>query len=154
DELARRTQPMVEAHGLTLERSVDAARDAVVVADPERLTQLLLVLIDNAVAHSPDGGAIHLGVEREGPKSIAVSVTDDGPGVPAELRSTIFEPFARSRGGRRSEGSGLGLAIARQLAVRQGATLELATSGGDPGGQGSGACFVLRMPLVAQDEAT
>jgi signal transduction histidine kinase len=154
EELARRTQPMVEAHGLTLECSVDAARDAVVVADADRLTQLLLVLIDNAIAHSPDSGAIHLDVVRDGPRSVAISVTDDGPGVPVELRETIFEPFARARGGRRSEGSGLGLAIARQLAVRQGGTLELAPADGRPARQGSGACFVLRMPLVAQDEAT
>jgi signal transduction histidine kinase len=126
----------------------------VVVADPERLTQLLLVLIDNAIAHSPDGGAIHLDVVRDSPKGVAISVIDEGPGVPVELRDTIFEPFARSRGGRRPEGSGLGLAIARQLAVRQGATLELAPTDGHPTHQGSGACFVLRMPLVAPDEAT
>ncbi|MFN8519898.1 MAG: HAMP domain-containing sensor histidine kinase [Chloroflexota bacterium] len=147
DETVRRVEPMVRGRGLRLSTDVDAVRGSVVVADPDRLTQLLLVLVDNAVAHSPGGGTIHVAALREGSRGV-VSVTDDGPGIPENLRETIFEPFMRTPGARRSEGSGLGLAIARQLATRQGATLEVANPAQRPTSWGSGACFVLRLPIV------
>jgi signal transduction histidine kinase len=147
DATARRIEPMVEARGLRLATDLDAVRGSTVMVDPDRLTQLLLVLVDNAVAHSPHGGTVHLAAVRDGSRAV-VSVTDEGPGVPAAQRETIFEPFTRTPGARRTEGSGLGLAIARQLATRQGATLEVADAAARPDGRATGACFVLRLPVV------
>lgn len=147
-ETMRRIEPMVRTHGLRLTNEIDRVHGAVVDADPDRLTQLLLVLIDNAVAHSPPGGAIHLAAAHDGTGAVAISVTDQGPGIPEGLREAIFEPFARPRGSRRTQGSGLGLAIARQLATRQGGALGVADTAKHPDAWGSGACFVLRLPLV------
>lgn len=151
DETARRIDPMIAAAGLTLSTETEALAEAVALVDPDRLTQLLLVLVDNAVAHSPAGGRIHLAATREGARTVAITVTDQGPGVPDELRERIFEPFARTPGARRVQGSGLGLAIARQLAMRQGATLAVADAAHRPQGWGTGACFVLRLPLTPSD---
>ncbi len=150
DETARRIDPMIAAAGLTLSTETEALAEAVALVDPDRLTQLLLVLVDNAVAHSPAGGRIHLAATREGARTVAITVTDQGPGVPDELRERIFE---RSRGLRVQARAGqrLGLAIARQLAMRQGATLVVADAAHRPQGWGTGACFVLRLPLTPSD---
>jgi signal transduction histidine kinase len=142
---------MVTARGLVLVTDIPMAAGAVVVADPDRLTQLLLVLVDNAMAHSPAGGMVHLAAAREGTGSAAISVTDQGPGIPEGLREAIFEPFARPPGARRTQGSGLGLAIARQLVTRQGGTLEVADPAHRPDGWPTGACLVLRLPLAPGD---
>jgi len=151
DEAARRIEPMIAASGLTLSTETAVLHGTVALVDPDRLTQLLLVLVDNAVSHSPVGGRIHLAGARDGTRAVTISVTDQGPGVPDELRERIFEPFARTPGTTRTQGSGLGLAIARQLAVRQGGTLALADAASRPSGWGSGACFVLRLPLASGD---
>jgi two-component system sensor histidine kinase BaeS len=113
-----------------------------VVGDRDRLVQLLLVLVDNAFRHSPDGGCVTVAVAPAGGRSAAVTVDDEGPGVPADAREAIFEPFARLPGSRTraDAGSGLGLAIARRLAELHGGTL-VATAA--PGG---GARFVLSLP--------
>ncbi len=149
DDTARRARPMVAARGLTLTTAIEGAHGTVVVADPDRLTQIVLVLVDNAVAHSPEGGTVEIAAARDGTRVVAISVTDEGPGVPDNLRETIFEPFVRTPGVGRTQGSGLGLAIARQLATRQGATLEVAGPRRSPDQQGRGACFVLRLPATA-----
>lgn len=151
EETARRVEPMIRAQDLMLATETSALQGAVAMVDPDRLTQLLLVLVENAIAHSPEGGVIRLGAAREGARGATISVTDQGPGVPDAMRQTIFEPFARAPGTRRVQGSGLGLAIARQLATRQGATLEVADPAQRPQGWGQGACFVLRLPLVSSD---
>jgi signal transduction histidine kinase len=148
EDTTRRVAPMVRSQGLGLAMDIEPAEGAIVMADPERLTQLLLVLIDNAMAHSPTAGTITLTAARDGSRSVAVSVIDEGPGVPVAQREAIFEPFARTPGARRTEGSGLGLAIARQLAMRQGATLEAVDPPRRETGTGPGARFVLRMPLT------
>lgn len=139
-ELARRAAAIATERGVKLEvvqeRATGADRDLIVRADPDRMTQLLLIFIDNAMDHSPAGGTIRLSVapldEGRQPQ-ICVGVADQGPGVPLHERLRIFEPFARLAGRRRETGNtGLGLAIARVLAARQDATLHVddATGGG------------------------
>ncbi len=71
---------------------------------------------------------------REG-AYVVVSVTDDGPGVPADIRDTLFDPLVTRRGG----GTGLGLALARRIAEAHGATLTLADVA-------AGASFVVTFP--------
>ncbi len=113
----------------------------IVDADPDRLTQLVLILVDNAIEHSPSGGTVTLDLAVAAGWAL-VSVSDQGPGVPASERERIFEPFARLPGERRSAaGSGLGLAIARRLAGRHDGDITVEDA---PGG---GARFVLRLPL-------
>ena len=128
-DLGRRAGAIAASAGVRLAVSPEAvAPGLVVTADPDRLDQLVLILVDNAVAHTPSGGLVRLDLLDERPsRRVVIRVTDDGPGIPLEEQERIFEPFARGRGTRRTDGgSGLGLAIARQLALRHGAELSVA----------------------------
>jgi signal transduction histidine kinase len=100
-----------------------------VVCDPERVAQLLRILIDNALAHTPSGTDVTIAAsEAESGGGARLSVHDSGPGIPAEALQRVFEPFYSADGAR---GAGLGLAIARELAVHMGARLEIASAPGD-----------------------
>jgi len=148
-DLARRAEAMAAARGIGLEivqsgTELPTDRQLLVEADADRMTQLLLIFIDNAIEHSPRNGVVRLVVQPlvEGSRAyVSVGVVDQGPGVPPWDRDRVFEPFARLAGERRtSGGSGLGLAIARLLATRQDATLHV---GDAPGG---GAVFSVALP--------
>ncbi len=137
----RRAGPLAAEQDLVLDGPAGTVPPLPVLADPDRLVQLLLVLLDNAFRVSPPGGHVTVSVAQVGRRA-QVAVSDDGPGVPADQRERIFEPFARLADRRREgRGSGLGLAIARRLAVLHGGTLSV---GDAPGG---GARFVLEIPL-------
>ncbi len=118
---------------------IDVAEDGElgdVRADPSRLRQALLNLTLNAAQVGGDGVAVRIEVGAVGDRA-RVSVIDDGPGVPAELAPTLFEPFVGARAG----GSGLGLAVARRVAERHGGALVLESM---PGARG--ARFSLYLP--------
>lgn len=141
DGLSRRVESMADPAGLTVRTAWPEGRSVVVEADEDRLAQLLLILVDNAIEHSPPGGTLGLELGVGGGRA-TIAVSDQGTGVPEADREHIFEPFARLPGRRRTtSGSGLGLAIARQLAMRHGADLVVDDA---PGG---GARFTLRLPL-------
>ena len=145
-DLGRRAGAIAASAGVRLTVSPETvAPGLVVTADPDRLDQLVLILVDNAVAHSPAGGTVRLDLLDERPsRRVVIRVTDDGPGIPIEEQERIFEPFARGRGTRRTVGgSGLGLAIARQLALRHGAELSVESR------PGAGAAFSLGLRLEA-----
>lgn len=104
-----------------------------------QLTRLITNLLDNAFKYVPAGGTVRLIVEH-GPK---LTVSDDGPGVPADQRAFIFDRFHRgARAGDEGQGVGLGLALARAIAERHGLTLKLAPSD-------KGACFVIAPEEIA-----
>lgn len=102
---------------------VRAVGDVVVVGDKSELVRVLRNLIDNAIAHAPEGATVRV-VAREATgvagRSVRIEVEDDGPGVPLEVRDRIFEPFVRGDADRERSGAGLGLAIAREVARRYG----------------------------------
>ncbi len=133
-------------------RSAIDAGELLVLADRERLLQLLTIFIDNAIDHSPPHGVVTVvarGVDEGGRtgRQVIIEVMDQGPGVPLADRERIFEPFARVAGQRRSTGTtGLGLAIARILAARQNATLAV----GDA--PGSGANFSVSLARRSPNE--
>lgn len=94
-----------------------------VMGDADRLEQVLLILLDNALKYTPPAGRVTLGaepLEEHGRAGIAVRVTDTGPGVPAHERERIFERFARVDRARSAGGAGLGLAIARWIVAEHG----------------------------------
>jgi signal transduction histidine kinase len=143
-DLGRRAGAIAASRGVRLALTPPGVVPGlVVVADPDRLDQLVLILVDNAVKHSPAGGVVHLALIDQRRSGLAlVQVADQGPGIPAAELERIFEPFVRVSGTRRSSGgAGLGLAIARQLAVRQGAQLSVASQ------PGQGATFSLALRL-------
>ncbi|HEU0242833.1 MAG TPA: HAMP domain-containing sensor histidine kinase [Candidatus Limnocylindrales bacterium] len=126
------------------------------LADRSRLVQLLLILLDNAVDHSPAGGTVHVrvlaGSAPAGPDApVTIEVDDEGPGIPASERERIFAPFTRLAGTTRhgSGGTGLGLAIARRITDAHGGTIEAASP------EGIGARFTVTLPgakAPARDE--
>jgi signal transduction histidine kinase len=105
--------------------------------DEGRVLQVLRVLVDNALRHTPPGSTVTLSTETT-PWGASVVVTDDGPGIPPEQLDRVFERFYRAPGAA-ARGTGLGLAIARELAERMDGRL-LATSGPD------GTRFTLELP--------
>lgn len=90
--------------------------------DPDRIKQVIINLVDNAVRYSPEGGTIEISGEGLADR-VRVSVADQGPGVPEKERELIWERFyktSESPSGREYSGSGLGLAIARQIIEQHG----------------------------------
>ena len=109
--------------------------------DPQRISQVLRNLLDNAVAHTAKGGTITVTAEQENDRWIAIAVVDTGEGIPAEELPNIFERFYRvdkSRT-RATGGSGLGLTIAKRLVEAHGGKIEARS---EPG-RGSRFSFTL-----------
>ena len=98
--------------------------------DPVRMKQVVSNLVENAVRVMPSGGSITLSARAES-AAVVIEVTDTGPGIAPELRSTLFDRFTKSVG---SRGSGLGLAIARAIVTAHGGTIDAASG---PGGIGT-----------------
>jgi two-component system OmpR family sensor kinase len=96
------------------------------VCDPERVAQILRILIDNALMHTPSGTGVVVTAAREN-GSVRIGVCDDGPGIGDLAASRVFEPFFTSDD---ALGSGLGLAIARELAERMRGSLDVETAPG------------------------
>jgi signal transduction histidine kinase len=92
--------------------------------DPVRTAQIVRILIDNALTHTPPGTRIVL-TTRNDADSVSVSVGDDGTGIPSATLARVFEPFFTTDD---AQGSGLGLAIARELAERMGGSLTVSSA--------------------------
>jgi signal transduction histidine kinase len=117
-----------------------------IVADRQRLTQAIMNLSQNAVAHTGEGDAVELGSSL-GDGRVRIWVRDTGPGVAAHERARIFERFVRADGSARGgEGAGLGLAITRAIAEAHGGSVELES------GSGEGACFTVAIPTEPPQE--
>jgi two-component system sensor histidine kinase QseC len=103
--------------------SEPAMAELVVSGDRDKLTCLARNLLDNAARYAPPGSNVQIGLaERAGAKTL--TVTDQGPGIPPELRERVFESYYRIPGSA-GEGSGLGLAIVRAIAAQHSATVQL-----------------------------
>ncbi|HET7460402.1 MAG TPA: HAMP domain-containing sensor histidine kinase [Longimicrobium sp.] len=109
----------------------DAGGGLLVYADPDKLLQILVNLVANAVKFTPAGGAIDVTFHAAGPR-VEIRVADDGNGIAPENRERIFEPFVQldDRLDRGAEGTGLGLAISRELAIGMGGGLSVESEPG------------------------
>jgi signal transduction histidine kinase len=125
-ELCDEFAPVAAASGHPIDLDVEG--EVAALADEQRVHQIGRALVENAIRHTPGGTPIRViaGLEQGRP---ALIVEDEGPGVPAEQASHLFERFYRLDG-TRSSGSGLGLAIARELAELMGGRLELESERG------------------------
>jgi signal transduction histidine kinase len=136
-------------HAVTLQ--VECRDDLTVCVDPVDVTRILLNLVTNASqavqASGNPGGVIRIDARPvaralEGRDGVEITVSDDGPGIPAELREQVFEMFFTTR--QAAGGTGLGLAICKSLAEANGGSLQLR----DPT-EGAGATFALVLPVDA-----
>ncbi|HEY8316308.1 MAG TPA: HAMP domain-containing sensor histidine kinase, partial [Gaiellaceae bacterium] len=122
--------------GHPLEVAVDEG--GVALGDDERVLQIGRALVDNALLHTPPGTPVRIVAVGS-----ALQIEDDGPGIPSGEQERVFARFTRLEGSRAS-GTGLGLAIARELALRMGGDVELASRPGR-------TVFTLRLPAFSQE---
>ena len=112
-------------------------------ADRDRIKQVFVNLLDNAVKYCPEGSAVRVRLEADG-GSIIVQVTDNGPGIPPEDLPHIFEKMYRveKESTRAVEGSGLGLSIVKRIVELHGGRIAVESTVGE------GATFRVRLPLA------
>jgi heavy metal sensor kinase len=148
DELASeallRARSLVSPKGITLSSAIEP--DLPISADAALLSRMLLNLLENAIKYSPPGSSVTLACRRDSSGYI-VAVSDNGPGIPAELQPRIFERFfradkARSRSEGETGGAGLGLSIARWIAEAHQGQLVLTRS------DASGSVFTATLPAA------
>jgi signal transduction histidine kinase len=148
DDVAResveRAGPLASRVGLELRANIGRKR-LTIAGDTDRLIQLVLGLVENAIRHSPPAGTVTIGTSvADGFATIWVD--DEGPGVPLSERERIFEPFYRGAGQARSHGgAGLGLAIARSIATAHNGTIAAETA------VGGGARMIVRIPHLGSN---
>jgi signal transduction histidine kinase len=114
-----------------------------VAADPDRLQQIVLILLDNAIRHSASDSSITISITEQNQDAV-LAVADRGEGIDAEHLGHIFERFYRADGARaRSRGgTGLGLSIAQALVRQLGGDISAASTPGE------GSTFSVRIPLA------
>ncbi len=119
-----------------------------VLADRQRLTQVLLNLARNAVAYTPAGGIVSISLRQDDPETVTLAVADTGMGIPQEDLDRIFERFYRTDGSRArtSGGFGLGLAIVRDFVAAMGGTIKVESAVGE----GSTFTVTLRTATAAR----
>ena len=114
--------------------------------DYDRLRQMFLVIFDNAVKFSPEGGNVYVSIRECMPGRVGVSIRDEGIGISKEELPSIFEKFYKSKLRQNAKGSGLGLAIARQIALKHGGDIEVKSE------LGQGTEFRFSFDLIPKEE--
>jgi len=137
------SRPQIERAGHRLDISLPD-EPLVVHGDAVRLTQVLTNLINNAAKYTDAGGRIDLAAQRCG-NSVALTVADNGRGIPAAQLPRVFDMFAQPHLGTKGDGDGLGigLAIVRKLVEMHDGTVEAHSAG-----PGQGSDFIVRLPLL------
>lgn len=138
----------ISAKGITIEVSLP---EASIIARERDLERLFRNLLENALRHTPEGGAIRIDGEVRG-DTVVVTVEDSGDGVPESERERIFEPFYRGAKTRGEEmtGTGLGLAIVREIARVHGGEVSVTAARPLANATTGGACFQVSLPAAAQ----
>lgn len=132
---------MADQAGIKLSGSIDVR--GVVRGDWDRLIQVLTNLLSNAIKFSPEGGRVHVNVERVSRAGLRFSVVDEGPGVPPDQLHKLFKKFQQldSSDSRQKGGTGLGLAISKALVEHHGGTI------GVDSRPGQGSAFWFEVPF-------
>lgn len=143
EKILARLASQLRAKGITVENLILPGSACAVRADQDRLQQVLLNLLDNAIKFNRENGTITLRAETRGDK-IKVSIEDTGPGIPEEARTRVFERFFRLDKARSRDlgGTGLGLSIAKHLVEAHGGEIACENI------TGKGACFSFTLPIA------
>jgi PAS domain S-box-containing protein len=136
-------KPAADAKSITVQSLLDPDAGAI-KGDAARLQQVFWNLLSNAVKFTPRRGRIHVTLQRQD-SNVQIEVADNGQGIASEFLPRVFDRFSQqdSTNTRRTGGLGLGLAIVKHLTELHGGTVEAHSDG-----EGSGATFVIRLPLV------
>ncbi|RUV84160.1 sensor histidine kinase, partial [Mesorhizobium sp. M1A.F.Ca.IN.020.32.1.1] len=151
-DLTEAAREVLETHApKAVERNIDLGLEEAgpvpVIGEGTMLREMIVNLVDNALRYTPAGGTVTVQLAAIGREGV-LTVTDTGPGIPAEEREQVFERFYRIAGAA-EEGSGLGLAIVREVVENAGGSVALG------GAAGSGLRVEVRLPLAApQDRPT
>ncbi len=136
-EAVESVQARAQERRCTIEVTADA--DLAVNGERQKLLSLVTNLLDNALHYGPQDGRVRLELRREGAAAV-LAVSDQGPGIPAQLRERVFESYYRIPGSA-GAGSGLGLAIVREIAEAHGARVAITE-----GAAGQGTRVEVRFP--------
>ncbi|GMA60497.1 ATP-binding protein [Alicyclobacillus fastidiosus] len=129
-------------HNIALTLSVSDDMNATIHVDPDRMTQVFVNLLGNALRYTPAGGTVHVEISRES-QALVVALSDTGPGIEADHLPFVFDRFYRGEEDRSRDtgGTGLGLAIAKEFVEAHNGTIRVASV------KGVGTTFVVRLPL-------
>ncbi len=131
------TKSHAEKTGIALECDLDPTQPPA-LCDPDQIYQVVLNLLVDAIQALQDGGRIRIATLEEKGGTVGFAVEDDGPGLPAELRDRVFNPFVTSR----EEGTGLGLAFVERAVKAHRGTVEVRSQ------EGVGTTFAVRIPVA------
>lgn len=141
-------RPAIDAKGIKLQVILDP-RSGPVSGDPERLQQVLWNLLSNAVKFTPKQGRIQVRLARVN-SNVEITVSDTGEGISAEFLPYVFDRFSQADNSttRLHRGLGLGLAITRHIVELHGGTIHAVSPG-----EGQGASFILKLPIMVVHDA-
>ncbi len=142
DDVVRAARVVANTRSVSI--VAECVHPAPFTGDEDLIRRLIINVLDNAIRYSPPGGVVRVALDRSGSK-YAVSISDQGPGIAAEVQPRIFERFyrvdaARTHNGVSDGGAGLGLALARWIAQAHHGDIALATS------SRLGSTFVITLP--------
>ena len=140
DEVTRALRVVAASRGIAITSATTPS--ATFTGDEDLVRRLILNVVDNAIRYAPSGGSVRVALDRAG-EHYAISVADDGPGIPVDIQSRIFERFYRADSARTRGGAGLGLSLARWIARTHGGDVALAAS------SRMGSTFVITRPAPA-----
>ena len=136
-------RPLAAERDIQLKYGIPVECNVYILADLQRLKQVLLNLMSNAVKYNHDGGSVELYCSEIREGFVRISVTDSGPGIATENFERVFEPFERLTADQRGiEGSGIGLALSKALIEAMGGILNLDSKIGE------GSTFWIEFPLI------
>jgi two-component system phosphate regulon sensor histidine kinase PhoR len=143
NEISEDLLPAAQRRSITIVNQVK--EDIYASADPNRLRQVLSNLIDNAIKYGKNDGSIYISSSVLATKRIEVRIMDDGPGIPLDVQSRIFERFFRVDKARSRDqgGTGLGLAIVKHVVQAHGGDVRVESE------LGKGSTFIFTLPLAS-----
>jgi len=132
--------PTAEDHDLSFHLTFDPQHSPVVWTNADRVEEVLVILLDNAIKYTPEGGTVTLSSAVQGDR-LRISVTDTGVGISEEDQKHVFDRFYKVDKAHTTKGSGLGLSIAKEMLQRLGSDLTLRSE------EGKGSTFSFSLPL-------